>query len=164
MTSAKFHKIRQLSWNPADFMYSFLDHLVMSLCNHALSIMCHCHHWHHQCHHQHLCTAVPVIALIIEASYLADLCKYTLSLCKRNIKSMWHVLFKWQPFYQIPLCGSPVYMIKLRAFIFGSVMHLYWSYPREEIMHLLIIFLKLWILRIFRFCTFWLIWHICQRY
>ena len=27
------------------------------------------------------------------------------------------------------LFGSPVNMIKLRAFIFGTVMHLYWGYP-----------------------------------
>ena len=26
--------------------------------------------------------------------------------------------------------GSPVNMIKLRAFIFGTVMHLYWGYPQ----------------------------------
>ena len=29
-------------------------------------------------------------------------------------------------------CGSPVYMVKLRAFIFGSVMHLYWGYPQGK--------------------------------
>ena len=35
--------------------------------------------WHH-CH-QCLCTAVPVTALIIETSYLADICTYVSSLC-----------------------------------------------------------------------------------
>ena len=30
----------------------------------------------------------------------------------------------------ISLCDSPVYRIKLRAFIFGSVIHLYWGYPQ----------------------------------
>ena len=58
----------------------FLAHLVMSLCNHALSIMwcchqCHCHHWHH------LCTSLPVTALIIETSYLSNICIYTPSMC-----------------------------------------------------------------------------------
>ena len=70
----------------------FLAHLaymLMSLCNHDLSIMC---HWcHHRCHHQHhhhchhhwccLCTAVPVTALIIETSYLAGICIYTPNIC-----------------------------------------------------------------------------------
>ena len=34
-------------------------------------------------------------------------------------------------------------MIKLRAFIFGTVMHLYWATHRVEIIHLSVIFLKL---------------------
>ena len=38
---------------------------------------------------------------------------------------------------------SPVYMVKLRALIFGSVMYLYWATHREEIRHLWKIFLKL---------------------
>ena len=29
-------------------------------------------------------------------------------------------------------CGSSVYIFKLRAFIFGSVMHLYWGYIQER--------------------------------
>ena len=67
---------------------SFLAHLVMSLCNHALSVVCRCHcrrlcHWHpcrqHRC--QCLCTALPVTALIIETSYLANICSYTPSIC-----------------------------------------------------------------------------------
>ena len=109
----------------------FLAHLVMSLCNHALSVMwcCRlCHwHWHWWCW-RHLCTALPVTALIIETLYLANICSYTPSICTWNIRSMWHVFFKWQPFYQISLCGSPVYTVKLRAFIFDTVMHLYWGY------------------------------------
>ena len=107
--------------------FLFLAHLVMSLCNHALSVMwwwC-CRHLHH---HQHLCTALPVTALIIKTSYLANMCSYTPNICTWKIRSMWYIYFKWQPFWQIPLCGSPGYMVKLRAFIFGSVMHLYWGY------------------------------------
>ena len=30
------------------------------------------------------------------------------------------------------LCGSPVYMVKRRVFIFGSVWHLYWGYPQRK--------------------------------
>ena len=58
--------------------FEFLAHLVMSLCNHALSIMCHCHCCHH---HWHLCTALPVTGLIIEASYLTNICSYAPSIC-----------------------------------------------------------------------------------
>ena len=80
-----------------EMLVKFLAHLVMGLCNHALSIMCHCQcHQHHM--HQHLCTAIPVTALIIETSYLIDICTYAPSLCTWNIKSMWHVFFKCQPF------------------------------------------------------------------
>ena len=57
--------------------YFFLFGSFGILCNHDLSIVCHCHHcWccHHHCHHWywHLCTAVPVTALIIETWYLAN--------------------------------------------------------------------------------------------
>ena len=60
-------------------LLTLLAHLVMSLCNHTLSIVwcCHCH----QCQHRHLCTALPVTALIIETSYLANICSYTPSIC-----------------------------------------------------------------------------------
>ena len=83
---------------------SFLAHLAsmpMSLCNHDLSVMCHCHHrWchchsHHWCH---LCTAVPVRALITETLYLADICTYIPSICTWNIGSMLCIILKWQPF------------------------------------------------------------------
>ena len=75
----------------------FLAHLVMSLCNHALSVVCHCHchhcrrwrrHWH-----WHLCTALPVTGWIIEASYLTNICSYAPSICTWNIKSMWRIFF-----------------------------------------------------------------------
>ena len=33
-------------------------------------------------------------------------------------------------FSKFLLYGSPVNMIKLRAFIFGTVMHFYWGYPQ----------------------------------
>ena len=75
----------------------YLAHLVISLCNHALSVVwCgHCCHWHQ---HRHLCTALPVAALIIETSYLANICSYTPSICTWNIRSMWHIFVKGQPF------------------------------------------------------------------
>ena len=73
----------------------FLAHLVMSLCNHALSVVwCCCRHL--RCR-QHLCTALPVIALIIETSYLANICSYTPNICTWNIRSMWSIFFKQQP-------------------------------------------------------------------
>ena len=101
----------------------FLAHLVMSLFNHALSGMCHCH-WHHPCLclylHLHWCphlhTAVPVTALIIETLYLTNICTVSLVFA--------HKIFC----HCDSLCGSPVYLVKLRASIFGSVMHLYWGY------------------------------------
>ena len=63
----------------------FLAHLVMSLYNHALSVMwcCHCHHQH--CCHWCLFTALPVTALIIETLYLANICIYIPSICTWNI-------------------------------------------------------------------------------
>ena len=67
-------------------LLTFLAHLVMSLCNHALSVVCCCRcrrrlcRWR-RCRHRHrhrrLCTALPVTALIIETSYLANICSYT---------------------------------------------------------------------------------------
>ena len=85
MTALSLSKIQQTRQT------LFLAHLVMSLCNHALSVVCRCRcrrhrcrlHLRHQrlCRHQHLCTAVPVTALIIETSYLADICIYAPSLC-----------------------------------------------------------------------------------
>ena len=71
------------------WQWRFLAHLVMSPCNHALSVVCRCrcrhrwHHWHH-CHwhwHWHMCTALPVIGLIIEALYLINICSYASSIC-----------------------------------------------------------------------------------
>ena len=65
----------------------FLAHLVMSLCNHALSIVCHCRCRRRLCRRRpcrrrrRLCTALPVTALIIETSYLANICSYTPSIC-----------------------------------------------------------------------------------
>ena len=72
---------------------TFLAHLVMSLCNHTLSIVCHCHcHWRQcqWCQHRcwHLCTALPVIDLIVEALYLINTCSYVLNICTWNIKSI----------------------------------------------------------------------------
>ena len=77
----------------AKINYRFLAHLVMSLCNHALSVVCRCrcrcrprlHLRLHLCRHRHqrshLCTALPVTGLIIEASYLTNICSYAPSIC-----------------------------------------------------------------------------------
>ena len=64
---------------------TFLAHLVMSLCNHALSVVCRrrrrlCRR--RPCRRRRrLCTALPVTALIIETSYLANICSYNPSIC-----------------------------------------------------------------------------------
>ena len=31
------------------------------------------------------------------------------------------------------LCGSPDYMVQVRAFIFGSVVDLYWGYTHKKL-------------------------------
>ena len=36
---------------------------------------------HHRHHHWHLCTALPVTGLIIEASYRTNICSYAPSIC-----------------------------------------------------------------------------------
>ena len=45
---------------------------------------------------------------------------------------MQYVFFKWQPFWLISLSGTPDNIVKLRAFIFVSVMYLYWSYTHRR--------------------------------
>ena len=122
-------------------IFHFLAHLVTSLCNHALSILCGC------CWHWHLCTAVPVSALIIETSHLADICTYAPSLCRSNIKSMWHTFLDgshFRKFLYVALLSTwlniePSYLAQLC--INTGATH------REEIMYLLIIYLKLWIFK-----------------
>ena len=49
------------------------------------------------------------------------------SICTWIIKSMQPIFFQWWPFWLIYLCGSPNNMVQLRAFIFGSVVHLHWG-------------------------------------
>ena len=53
-------------WAQKTSIIIYLAHLVMSLCNHALSGKCCWHHLHLCLHLHHLCTAVPVTALIID--------------------------------------------------------------------------------------------------
>ena len=74
-------KVEQVTSDSEGF--EFEPYMPMSLCNHDLSIMCHCHHhWCHCCHHWCcLYTAVPVTALLIETLYLADTCIYIPSIC-----------------------------------------------------------------------------------
>ena len=57
--------------------FLFLAHLVMSLCNHALSIVWYCR----PCRRRRMCTALPVTALIIETLCLANICVYMPSIC-----------------------------------------------------------------------------------
>ena len=116
--------------------FCFLAHLVMSLCNHALSIMCHCHHccwywcWHwlYWCWCWHLCTAVSVTALIIETPYHKIYASMCLVYAHEIFDQCNIYILNGSHFNNFIFCGSSIYMVKLRAFIFDSVMHLYWSY------------------------------------
>ena len=111
-------------------MLVLLAHLPMSLCNHELSVVC--RHWRccwHWC--CHLWTVLLATGLITETSYLGHLCTYVPSTCMWIIKPIQRVFFKWQPFYLISLCGSHDNMVKLRAFIFGSCMHMYRDYTHK---------------------------------
>ena len=51
--------------------------------------------------------------------------------------------FEMAAILAISLCGSPNYGVKLRAFIFDSVMDLHCGYTEKKIMQLWITFLKL---------------------
>ena len=46
-------------------------------------------------------------------------------------------------------------MVKLRAFIFGSIMYLNWGYPQSKIYASANNILKIMILKKITFCTFW---------
>ena len=135
------------------FIVSFLAHLVMSLCNHALSVVCHCRCHRHLrlrcclCHHWHwrLCTALPVTDLIIEASYLTNICSYAPSICTW-ILSQCDIYFlnggHFSKFLYLALLSTwlnlePSYLAQLCTYTGAT--------HREEIIHLSIIFLKLWI-------------------
>ena len=92
-------KSRFLHWRYPNYHTTIclLAHLAcmpMSLCNHDLSIVCrwYCHYRH--CHWCCLCTVVPVTGLIIETSYLADICKNTHNVRTWNIGSVWHIFFE----------------------------------------------------------------------
>ena len=78
-----------------------------SLCNHELFIMCCCCHW---CH-CHLWTVLLVVGLII-GTYLAHIWHLCPWLCTWNIRSVWHVICKWQPFFFFLTLTSPAYMVK----------------------------------------------------
>ena len=75
-TDCACHCSLQVNWNlnfrNNQLLLYFLAHLVMSLCNHALSVVCRCRWRRH--HHRRLCTALPVTGLIVEASYLTNIC------------------------------------------------------------------------------------------
>ena len=121
----------------------FLAHLVMSLCNHALSVVCCCRcHWH-----RHLCTTLPVTGLIIEASYLTSICSYAPSICTWNIKSMWHIFFKWRPFSKFLYLALLSIWLNLEPSYLAQLCTYTGATHREEIIDLSIIFLKLWIFK-----------------
>ena len=64
-------------WAQRASIIIYLAHLVMSLCDYALSGMCHWNHLHPHLHPPRLWTAVPVTALIIETSYFTNICTYS---------------------------------------------------------------------------------------
>ena len=76
---------KQMEWKCIFLNHSrFLAHLVMSLCNHALSVVCRRRRRRRRCwcrRRWRLCTALPVTGLIIEASYLTNICSYAPSIC-----------------------------------------------------------------------------------
>ena len=121
-------------WSKPNDLLWFLAHLAlmpMSLSNHELSVVC----WHPA---PSLSSSSSLASSVdSHPSYRFDhrnfiSCTYAPSICTWIIKLMQCVFFKWQPFWQIYLCGSPDNIVKLRAFIFGSVMYLYWGYMHRR--------------------------------
>ena len=100
-----------------------------SLCSHELFIRCHC------------CFSIIVWAdrlstyMIIDVSYLTQKLTYTPSLAFPKISSLWPIFLKWWPCLLFSLCDSPANIVKHRAFNFGTIMHLYWSYIHWKIKH-----------------------------
>ena len=99
----------------------------MSLCNHELSVVCHrcllaslsvdsppAHRFNHSnfksCMHMHRCPQY------MHMKYLA------------NVTYM----FKITAILLFSLFASPPNMVRLRAFIIGTVMHLFWGYPHRR--------------------------------
>ena len=92
-----------------------------------------------------MCTAVPVTLVLTETLYLADTSTYIPNICTWNIWRNVTCTFEMPAtFYLFINMALLTYLVKLRSYRFGSVMYLYLSYPQEKIMHLQIIFLKLW--------------------
>ena len=138
-----------------------MAHLVMSLCNHALSVVwCCCLCWH-QCH---LCTALPVTALIIETSYLANISIHIPSICTWNVKSIWHVFLNGSRFSKFLYVALQSMWLNLEPSYLAQLCTYTGATYREEIMNLSIIFLKWRFFKKFTFYTFWFIWQTCQRY
>ena len=123
----------------------------MSLCNHALSVVwrcCPCRHWHH------LCTALPVTALIIETLCLANICVYTL-VYAHEILVQCDVYFlndsHFSKFLYVALLSTwlnlePSYLAQLCIYTGATY--------RGEIIHLSVIFVKLWIFKKFHILHF----------
>ena len=130
----------------------FLAHLVMSPCNHAPSVVwCLCHCLHLCC----LCTAVPGTALIIETSYPANVCIYTPRICTWNIRSMWCIfILNGSHFSKVLYVALLSTWLSLESSYLAQVCTYTGATHRVEIVHLLIIFLKLWIFKIFQILHF----------
>ena len=136
------HKCYQAIINFKVQNIKFLAHLVMSLCNHALSVVCRCRQ------RRRLCTALLVTGLIIEASYLTNICSYAPIVYAHEILSQCDVYFlnggHFSKFLYLALLSTwlnlePLYLAQLCTYTGAT--------HREEIIQLSIIFLKLWIFK-----------------
>ena len=116
----------------------------------------------HQC--WCLCTALPVTGLIIEASYLTNICSYAL-VYAHEILSQCDAYFlnggHFSKFIYLALLSTwlnlePSYLAQLCTYTGAT--------HREEIIHLSIIFLKLWIFKKIHILHFLTHWQTCQRY
>ena len=120
----------------------FLAHLVMSLCNHALSVVCRCRH---QCRHWRLCTALPVTGLIIEASYLTIYAAMPLVYAHEILSQCDAYFLNGGHFSKFLYLGLLSTWLNLEPSYLAQLCTYTGATHREEIIHLSIIFLKLWI-------------------
>ena len=110
--------IKCIMWTTGSDRRFFLAHLVMSLCNHALSVVWCCRgcHWHWH----HMCTALPVTALIIETLYFTNICNYTPSICTWNISQCDMYFLNGSHFSKFLYVTFLSTWLNLRVFILGS--------------------------------------------
>ena len=111
-----------------------------------------------------LCTALPVTGLITEASYLTNICSYGPSICTWNIKSMWHIFLNGGHFSKFLYLALLSTWLNLEPSYLAQLCTCTGATHREEITHLSVIFLKLWIFLKIHILHFLTHWQTCQRY